>query len=266
MWRALLVILALVSTGKPSVARDCTGSDDYLSNGAAVATAVPITMACWFNSDSATAAQVLMCLGASDNRFTLAAMGSVAGDPVRVTSVTGGTAVTADTTTGYTAGTWHHGCAVFASTTSRTAYIDGGSSASNTDLNVPLLVDKTHLGVNNLITGDTDGRIAEAAIWDVALTAAEVATLAKGYSPLFVRPSSLLAYWPLIGNQSPEIDWVGGFDLTITGTVDKAAHPRIIYPRTFKTGAPAAAAFDAALFPWLVTNSPVLQRTEVVSY
>ncbi len=57
---------------------------------------------------------------------------------------------------------------------------------------------------NNLYIGsrvtdrEFDGRIAEVAIWDVILTADEAAILSKGYSPLFVRPQNLVAYWPLI--------------------------------------------------------------------
>lgn len=75
-----------------------------------------------------------------------------------------------------------------------------------------------------------DGRVAEAAIWNVALTASEVAALAKGVSPLQIRPASLQAYWPLIGRQSPEPDWVGGFNLTLTNAPANAAHVPVMPP------------------------------------
>jgi hypothetical protein len=76
-----------------------------------------------------------------------------------------------------------------------------------------------------------NGRLAECAIWNVALTAAEIASLVKAFSPLLIRPASLVAYWPLIGRHDPEICPKGGFDMTLTNTPTTAAHPRIIMPR-----------------------------------
>lgn len=75
-----------------------------------------------------------------------------------------------------------------------------------------------------------DGRIAELAIWTDDIGAAGFAMLAKGFSPLMVRPDALLCYWPLIGNYSPEIDLISGKNATVNGTVAAASHPRIIYP------------------------------------
>jgi hypothetical protein len=87
-----------------------------------------------------------------------------------------------------------------------------------------------------------DGLVAEAAIWNVALTAADVAMLNKGYSPMMVRPSALLAYWPLMGRYPTELDLFGGFPLTLTNSPAQAAHPRIIYPARPQLYVPAAAA------------------------
>jgi len=44
-----------------------------------------------------------------------------------------------------------------------------------------------------------NGDIAELAAWKVVLTAGEIASLSNGASPLFVRPGSMLAYYPLGG-------------------------------------------------------------------
>jgi len=86
--------------------------------------------------------------------------------------------------------------------------------------------------------------LAEAGLWDAALTDAEVAILGVGYSPLFVRPQSLVAYWPLVRDAK---DRVGGYDLTAGGGPVVAAHPRIIYPSPQfvprKIAAAAAAAY-----------------------
>lgn len=75
------------------------------------------------------------------------------------------------------------------------------------------------------------GDIAEVAFWQtVGLSDAEMAALGKGYSPRFIRRQSLTAYWPIIGNQSPEPDLRNGYNATLNGPPTKTVHPRIIYP------------------------------------
>ncbi len=71
-----------------------------------------------------------------------------------------------------------------------------------------------------------DGQIAEAAVYNVILTAAEMLQLAAGFSPRFVRPQSLVCYYPLIR----EIHDYGpqGATLTNDGTT-VFPHPRVIY-------------------------------------
>lgn len=45
-----------------------------------------------------------------------------------------------------------------------------------------------------------DGKIADVAMWSVALPDAELVALAKGVSPKRIRPGSLLYHWPLWTN------------------------------------------------------------------
>lgn len=85
-----------------------------------------------------------------------------------------------------------------------------------------------------------DGEISEFALWDVDLTADEFLALTAGVSPLLIRPGSLLNYWPILGAFSPEIDRVGGNDLTVTGTT-KASHPKVYYAQQQIIMPPAAA-------------------------
>ena len=178
-------------------------ASNYLSVADAPITAAPFTMACWFLSDSATQFQSLIAIGdsAGSDRFVLAAAGNTGGDPVQLGVVAGAGSTNTNTTTGYSTGVWHHACASIASSTSRSVYIDGGSKVTTTASRVPS-VNATHVGVR--VSAGTpglphDGRIAHVAIWDVALTDDEVASLAKGISPLLVRPASLIRYWPLRG-------------------------------------------------------------------
>lgn len=88
----------------------------------------------------------------------------------------------------------------------------------------------TYLGVSN-VAADGDQKQAEVAIWDVALTAGEAVALAKGFSPLLIRPQSLKAYFPLYGNVTPEVCAKSGIATAHNATPAKVAHPRIIMPR-----------------------------------
>ena len=209
------------------------------SNGIA---SIPFTMACWFKTDADGVSQSLMSptnTASANNYFRLDVRMDIAGDPVTITSIDGTVAEGGETTTGVTINTWNHACGVFASTTSRSVYLNGGSKATSTNFDSPSGQNRCDIGT--VYTGGASylhmsGSIAEAAMWGVALTDAEVAILALGYSPLLVRPQSLVAYWPLIGRTSPEIDLVGGYDLTLVNAPTTAAHPRIIYPPNMQSG------------------------------
>lgn len=213
-------------------------STQSLANAAAAVTAVPLTMACWVYSDDATIEQVPMSIvpaGSAGDRFALYLAGDVAGDfaQAAVGSSTIGTS-RANATAGYSVNTWHHIAGVFTSATLRAAFIDGGNKGTNTANNTPAVtLDRTCIGAiaDSLPRAFFSGRIAEAAIWNVALSDEDIASLAKGFSPCLIRPQSLVAYWPLFGNGSPEPDrWKNRYDLTLTNGPTKADHPRIYCP------------------------------------
>ena len=173
----------------------------------------PWTMACWFRSDDLTIDQVLMWLGdkdVADQYVFLGAAGTFAGDTVIALTDAGGIS-SAETSTGYSADTWHLATGVWVSSTDRRAYIDGGSKGTNTTSRVlSNASDRVSIGrAGDSTPGNyMSGRIAEAAIWDVALTDTEIARLLR--QPFrYVRPANLVAYWPLWGLHSPEIDLSG---------------------------------------------------------
>jgi hypothetical protein len=203
---------------------------------------VPLSMSCWFNSDDLTIHQVLMATYFYDGVATgyehhrLMIRGAEAGDPVAASTQTGGADYTdATTSTGYSTGTWHHAAGVWASSTSRAAYIDGGSKGTDTTSKSPssapnsLLIGSIENADGSSMLQYMSGIIAQATIWNAALTDAEVAVLAAGYSPILIRPQSLWAYWPLVARTSPEIDVVGGYDLTLYNTPTIADHPPVFW-------------------------------------
>ena len=211
-----------------------SASTEYLQIAQGLITGDALTFACWFYATQNTAAQTLMWQGDSANAngyITMYVAGATAGDPIAFgtfgTANEWGPAVS---TTGYSINTWHHACGVRAADNDHTKYLDGGSSANSTTNTPQWTPDRFAIGAARDSTPGYyfDGRIAEAAIWDVALTADEVAVLAAGYSPLFVHPQNLVSYWALIRDEDQ--DRVGGNDLTAYNTPSIANHVPVIYP------------------------------------
>lgn len=219
-------------------------SSEYLLATSTPITAAPLTMACWFYSDDITIRQAVMQIfDASKNShyFQLDLRGDVAGDPVRFTIAAGSTS-SATTTTGYSANTWHHACGVEVSTTDHRCLIDGGSVGTDTNAREPSGLDQTSIGMDRDTSASypTSGRIAEAAFWDVALSDAQVALLALGYSPLFFQPENLVSYSRLIRDE--DFDEMGGVSWSAFNTPSVAEHmPKIIYPAAPFISFPSAA-------------------------
>lgn len=219
------------------MARSNTGStSNWLEVAGAVVTSgtPPFTMACWFNVANVTATHNLIGMTSGGGQYhTMLAEGTAGGDPVQVISQDGSGEAIA-TTAAFSANVWSHAAGVWSATNSRTAYLNGTVGTTQTSTRTPSLTSpRTTIGAYNDGTtrfGPVNGSIAEAAIWNVALDAAEIASLAAGVSPLLVRPASLRAYWPLVGRYSPELDLRGNFPLTINGTMTAAAHCRVFYP------------------------------------
>lgn len=201
---------------------DDAGSE-YLEKDAAPFTAEPFSMACWFRPDDAANNGTLMWVGDKDvnnNAHILQARGGQTGDPVRAYSRDSALVSFAETSTGYSVNTWHHAAGVWTSSTSRAAFIDGGSKGTNTQGRSVSGEDRTSIGRSGDSTpgNHMSGRICECAIWSVALTDLEVSYLALGVKPIYIRPASLLRYWPIWGLHSPEIDLSrNGDDLTLFG-------------------------------------------------
>jgi hypothetical protein len=110
-----------------------------------------------------------------------------------------------------------------ASNSSRTIYLDGGGSATNTATITPTPANITSLRAG--WTGATlDGCVAEVGVWNAALTAAEVASLAKGMTCDKIRPQNLVFYAPLVRDL---IDQKGGLTITNNNGATVATHPRV---------------------------------------
>ena len=211
------------------MAYDFNGTTQRLSVTSTPVTAVPLTLACWFRPGRVSSNEVLLTVinASTGDRFALLPLGSLAGDPLRANVLAGVNQGSADSTIGFSANSWQHGCGVFASNTSRTVYLDGGNSAVNTTSIEPSGVNQIRVASRPLISVEGlffDGQVAEVGIWNAALTAAEVASLAKGMTCDKVRPQNLVFYAPLIRDL---IDAKGGLTITNNNGATVANHTRV---------------------------------------
>ena len=213
-----------------------SASSQYLSVSSAALTADPITMAAWFYP-STTHSGTILAITDHDfpsGRWQLTTNTSPGNVLTIIKQNTGGSQTdTVHTTNTYSASQWHHAVGVFTSTATRFVFLDaddankGAGSTSVANITAP---SKTSIGMrelNSTPAGFFNGRIAHAAIWNAALTAAEVAKLYNsgiGVDPRSVRPDSLVAYWPLINGDGDQDYW-GNYHLTASGSPTYAQHP-----------------------------------------
>jgi len=209
-----------------------TASSQYLSSLSAPAAVMPITMACWFRVSSATSQAILLNLG-----NTAAANGSNGGYRLVIPAstaflrasqvVTGQTTQSADTAANtVVSNTWMHGAGVYATNSSRTAYLSNATAVTNTGTQLTPVTNNFAIGAG-LIFGPTPymtGQIADVGVWSAALTSDEIASLARGVTCDKVRPQSLVFYAPLIRNV---MDVRGGLTLTNTNGATVSEHPRV---------------------------------------
>lgn len=212
------------------MARLFNGTNDALRTTTAPVTAAPLTIACWFNQ-TASAGQLLVSIGVNGgvDRFQIFTNGPIT-QAVAATSIQGGTSAQSVFAGVPTAGQWHHAAGVFESTTSRTAYWNGVAGTPNTTSATPSGVNSVVIGAryNTTLGAYFGGSIAEVGIWNAALTADEIASLAAGFNPRLIRPSAIRFLSRLIRNVQ---DLSGGVTLSELGTGTTASdHPRIIYP------------------------------------
>ena len=245
------------------MARDFDGIDDFLRVSSSAISAYPFTMAGWFNSDDVTSAQTIIQISevaANGVYYRLLLNATTLSADARNTSpkaaVSTGTPVN---------DTWHHACGVYTSNTSRDCYLDGGDKGSNI-VSVTFNANTDTMTIGRLDRDEPiqefSGPLAEAAIWNVALSLGEIEALADGYSPLLIRPSALVYHPNLIRDIFDHL----GNAISVTGTT-VVAHTQIRYPapRSIIT-APAAAGGDGTDFPWPQPVVPPSRPVQVVGY
>lgn len=200
---------------------------------AALATPTPITYMCWFNPTS-TALGTATSIGDTNSAHYVAIGQDGTGRVFLETATSGPNTSDAFSTGTMSTGTWNHIAGVSSSVTSHIAYLNGTAGVTETTSVTPVALDRTiigHLFLNNTRISGSTGIVAHVAIWNIALSGAEITSLAAGRNPLTIQPNALVGYWPLAGNDSPEPDSVNiTGPMVITGSPTKGASDPLVDP------------------------------------
>ena len=216
-----------------------SGTDDYLNKSVAIFSGktYPLTFAAWVRPDDK-----------GPNMYAVAS-DSGSGSSKQITLGTGGSgkfrtsqkghAVTSGVYYDNSNTTWFHILSSYEAADDVKLYVNGsldGTISSGSGISDFADSNQFYIGTGILSGSDLtsrtwEGGIAEVAAYAAQLTAGEISALANGFSPLFVRPSALVGYWPLGGAYSNDnMDLIGGNTLTANGGASVETHPRIIYP------------------------------------
>ena len=218
----LLLAALFVSAGHVDAARNFVAvNDDNLNAGNPSALDISgdaITLSMWTKLTTSTKQKFLSKWQDSPVRHSYLLEQNGVGDVARFVVNAGGINIVGGTTTLVT-GVWYHIAGTYDGTTAR-IYLNGVEENSLLVTgNINSTVAPVRIGSGSGVGEDpVDGDIGHAAIWDIDLAAAEVASLAVGVSPLRIRRNNNLLFFAPINGQSPELDVVGGLDLTISGT------------------------------------------------
>lgn len=196
-------------------------------------TAPPFTVACWYNPSSAPPGATLVSIYKDASNFF--SLESISGNfrfrsraAAVNSSAQGGTVTT---------GAWTHVVGRAGSTTDRELYVNGASAATNVTSSAPTTPTIFNIGALNGSTLAT-GSLAEIGVWNVSLTADEIASLAAGADPLSIRPSALISL--IRGDNGGTVDLVATV-ATVTGTLTQDAdHPAVFRSRRRQRIVPSA--------------------------
>ncbi len=214
------------------MARSNTGStSNRLSDANVPFSGNPVTIAGWIYPANLTntfcLALVGAAAGATGHGLLLDGANTYGHGAARVVALPGTGNQTAGSASAVaSANTWNHIALTASANNNRQAWLNGVTGTANTTSVTPASWNHTDVGAINIgsILYPLNGRCAEVSMWDVALSAAEMLSLAKGCPPLLIRPNNLVRYWPIYG-AGTETCRISGNTLTVTGTMAKAEHP-----------------------------------------
>lgn len=209
------------------MARIFNGTSSILQVGAAVRNSLAVTYAAWVKPRLAdTAGEVGTVIAQSDqagtSNFTCISQYNAAHRGA--CRMSGGTTFNTGGALSIPAGQWSLVVATFASDVSRTAWVGGQKETATSDAGTfSGAYDNVTIGAlrRTSVADYYDGKIHSAAIWDKALTDAEVAALGQGLPFNSVARANIAGYWNDLG--STLVGVVGGTLSSTDTTVDADA-------------------------------------------
>ena len=193
----------------------------------------PLTMSGWCKPIAINDHDAIMSIGDDTSTFGVASLNLRSTGYATAEVLKRGGSAMASSASQYSADVWQHFCAVFASSTSRTVYMDGVAGTEVTTSADVKGDSAKRLSIGEYATTwnrEMNGHLADVALWNVALSASEVAILADAYTAIQVRPDSLVSYYPFVSNS---VDVMGNNYLSFgtdgtAGSSTFAEHTRII--------------------------------------
>jgi hypothetical protein len=211
--------------------------------------AAPVTVALWMRGTS-DAPCVLFSKGdansVDDNWFFFAG-GSLTGTLTDELILLSANTAAGGDILGYTSatrselwdGAWHH-IAITSTGSAWSIYLDGSSKTVTVGQGAN---DGTNWDNANHDTADIGRRVfnsgtfynsnheqAHTTVWNVALSAAEIASLAKGVSAKATRPSAIVEHWELMRGDATSPGEFNSHDGTMGNTPGSTDHPPIYQP------------------------------------
>jgi hypothetical protein len=211
------------------MAYEFNGSSDAMEFGSAPVAAVPLTICAWVRPAAAVisvVAAISTHTGAA-SRFQLNFNASlwtfqaVAVDDAAVSAFS-------EVSFSGSLGSWYHVAAVYASSTNRTAYVNGTAGAVSSTSIVTAAPTRFNIGgrySGGVLGGFFNGAIAEVSLYNAALTPDEIIALYDGFRPDLIRPRNLILYPDLIRTLR---DRRSGSLLSAIGSPTIVPHPRRI--------------------------------------
>lgn len=210
-----------------------SGSLQYLVKTGFQAGTFPITLTAWFRPLTIAAGfyqRIATWMGGSSNVMACLLLNYPNSGYLANQVYKGGTNAL-PSKAGVTANNWHHG-AVVSTSTSCTVYLNGSQGSTQT------YIDPAFTGVTNFYIGYIpsiqyyNGQVCEVGVYNAELSLSEINALYRGYTPLEIRPQSLVAYYPLGGHYGQlDLDrWKNKYDLSPASSPTWYEHPRVIYP------------------------------------
>jgi hypothetical protein len=215
-----------------------------LSVATSVVAFYPFTFNCWVNPSLFNpSGSFLMTVGSGNERWTtlLNANGTAS-----IQSIHSGTSTVANTAPALSLSSWSMVTGVFASSTSRTIYLNGINASTDTTSSTPSITGGTYLATDPGVGRFLTGAIAYPAIWKTGLSSTNVSNL---FAEQFNWTNSGAAFnWTNSG---------AAFNWTTIGTDSRAIQSASIASFTLFQGAPPFV--DAVTgTTWTITGAPLV--------